>query len=77
MKRNSVLLFTALVLFVLQSPKLTQARWQPEPGHVFQGKEFKKTVEFEPGGDFTLKTDKGSVVVISWDQNRIEINAKR
>src|SRR5215210_1185764 len=76
MKRNSVLLFAALALLILQSSRLTEARSEPQPAPPYQGKEFKRTVEFEQGGDFTLKTDKGSVVLLSWDQNRVEIQAK-
>ena len=56
MKKYSFLLLTVIALAISQLPRLAQAVAQSLPS-----KEFKKTVEFEPGGDFTLKTDKGSV----------------
>jgi len=71
MKKYSFLLLTVIALTIFQSPRLAQAGGQSLPS-----KEFKKTVEFEPGGDFTLKTDKGSVRLTSWDNSRIEIYAR-
>ena len=71
MKRYSFLLLTVIALAIFQSPRITQAVAQSLPS-----KEFKKAVEFEPGGDFTLKTDKGSVRLTSWDSSRIEIYAR-
>lgn len=41
-----------------------------------QGREFRKTVEFQPGGELTLTTDKGSVNLTSWDRNEVEIVAR-
>jgi hypothetical protein len=41
-----------------------------------QSKEFRKTVEFVSGGDLKFNTDKGSVRLTSWDQNRVEIYAR-
>lgn len=45
-------------------------------GQSSASKDFKKTVEFAAGGDFTLSTDKGSVRLTSWDNNQIEISAR-
>jgi hypothetical protein len=41
-----------------------------------QSKEFRKTVEIQSGGDFTLETDKGSVRLTSWNNNQVEIYAR-
>jgi hypothetical protein len=41
-----------------------------------QSREFRKTVEFVPGSDLRFNTDKGSVRLTSWDQNRVEIYAR-
>jgi hypothetical protein len=43
---------------------------------VIQSREFRKTVEFVPGSDLRFNTDKGSVRLTSWDQNRVEIYAR-
>lgn len=43
---------------------------------VIQGREFRKTVEFVPGADLRFSTDKGSVRLTSWDQNRVDIYAR-
>src|SRR5436189_294210 len=42
---------------------------------TFQSREFRKTVDFQPGGQLTIKTDLGSVKLTSWDQNRVEVYA--
>jgi hypothetical protein len=41
-----------------------------------QSKDFKKTVELEPGGSLALSTDKGSVRLSSWSQNQVEVVAR-
>jgi hypothetical protein len=41
-----------------------------------QSKEFRKTVEVQSGGDFSLETDKGSVRLTSWNNNQVEIYAR-
>jgi hypothetical protein len=41
-----------------------------------QSKEFRKTVDIQNGGDFTLETDKGSVRLTSWNSNQVEIYAR-
>jgi len=41
----------------------------------FQSREFRKTVDFQSGGQLTIKTDLGSVKLTSWDQNQIEVYA--
>jgi hypothetical protein len=43
---------------------------------VIQSREFRKTAEFVPGSDLRFNTDKGSVRLTSWDQNRVEIYAR-
>lgn len=47
----------------------------PGPGFG-QNKEFSQTVDLEPGGELWLVTDRGSVRLTSWDQNRVEIYAR-
>lgn len=42
----------------------------------FQSREFRRMVEFQPGGQLTIKTDLGSVKLTSWDQNQVEIYAR-
>ena len=42
----------------------------------FQGKEFRKTVEFAPGSQLRFNTDKGSVKMTSWNQSQVEIFAR-
>lgn len=46
------------------------------PTAAVQGREFRKTVEFAPGSDLRVNTDKGSVRLTSWDQGRVEIYAR-
>jgi hypothetical protein len=46
------------------------------PAPSAQSKDFKKTVDFEPGGNLTFTTDKGSIHLVSWDRNQIEIVAR-
>src|SRR5262245_64709592 len=41
-----------------------------------QSREFRKSVEFAPGSDLRFDTDKGSVRMTSWDQDRVEIYAR-
>src|SRR5262245_27673241 len=43
---------------------------------ALQGREFRKTIEFTPGSDLRFNTDKGSVRMTSWDQDRVEIYAR-
>jgi hypothetical protein len=42
----------------------------------FQSREFRRMVDFQPGGQLTIKTDLGSVKLTSWDQNQVEIYAR-
>src|ERR1051325_1884885 len=46
------------------------------PDAPVQGKEFRKTVELENGGDFALTTDKGSDHLTSWNNSQVEIYAR-
>jgi len=41
-----------------------------------QSREFRKTVEFNAGGELTLISTKGSVRLTAWDQNQVEIVAR-
>ena len=41
-----------------------------------QRREVKKTVDFDPGGQLTLETNRGSIHLDSWDQKRIKIVAR-
>jgi hypothetical protein len=68
MKRITWLfLIIALAIFAIVPLKLAA---------VVQSREFRKTVEFNPGGELRLNTDKGTVRLTSWNQNQIEIHAR-
>ena len=41
-----------------------------------QSRDFSDTVDFTPGSDLMIRTDKGSLKLTSWDQNRVEIIAR-
>jgi hypothetical protein len=71
MKKYTFAILATLALLALQVSQATLAA-----GQSTASRDFKKTVEFEAGGDFTLNTDKGSVRLTSWDNNRIEISAR-
>lgn len=43
---------------------------------AMQAKEFSQAVEFEPGNNLSIKTDKGSVRLTSWAQNLVDIVAR-
>lgn len=60
-------LIVSMAVFVIAPLKLAA---------VIQSREFRKTVEFVPGSDLRFNTDKGSVRLTSWDQDRVEIYAR-
>ena len=62
MKRYTFLLLTVIALTIFQPSRLAQAG-----GQSLASKEFRKTVEFEAGGDFTLKTDRGELRVEAFE----------
>ncbi len=66
-KTIRLFLIVLLAIFVIAPLKLAAA---------IQSREFRKTVEFAPGSDLRFNTDKGSVRLTSWDQNRVEIYAR-
>jgi hypothetical protein len=66
-KTTRLFLIALLAIFVIAPLQLAA---------VMQSREFRKTVEFNPGGDLRFSTDKGSVRLTSWDQSRIEIYAR-
>ncbi|HZS07503.1 MAG TPA: hypothetical protein VFD58_21900 [Blastocatellia bacterium] len=88
MKRVLLLLLAALAMAGLQSSRLTTAQavarfavndistLTPSLAASPQSREFRKTVAFEPGGELTFGTDKGSVKLTSWDRHEIEIYAR-
>jgi hypothetical protein len=41
-----------------------------------QTKEFTRTVTLEPGGELRLEASKGSVRLIAWDRNEVEVHAR-
>ena len=45
-------------------------------GVMGQSKDFSEIVDFTPGSDLTIQTDKGSLKLTSWDQNKVEIIAR-
>jgi hypothetical protein len=85
MKKRFYLLAGILVLTLIQTSLLTESRTGANTfenavtGESFtplQSKEFKRNVEIDRGADFILETDKGSVLLTSWDSNQIEISAR-
>jgi hypothetical protein len=81
MMKSRLLLFAAIASFIavqmlaLSSPARARASSMAEPA-VYQSRDFKQSVAFEAGGDFTINSDKGSVQLSSWDNNQIEISAR-
>lgn len=65
MGRRSFLLMASLTLFAAIAFGQSRAE-----------RDFRKEVAFEPGGRLTLRSDKGSVRVTGWDENRVEITAR-
>ncbi len=63
----SLLLALSALAFLQQSPINAS---------VIQSKEFRHTADLESGGSLSINTDKGSVQVIAWDQNKVEIYAR-
>jgi hypothetical protein len=43
---------------------------------IAQSKNFNRTVDFTPGGDLRVNTDVGSVKLISWERNQVEVVAR-
>ena len=63
MKRTTML--GLFILLVLAQPALGQ-----------QTREFRKTVAFEPQGELTFDTDKGSVKMTAWERSEVEVYAR-
>jgi hypothetical protein len=68
MKKKTCLFMIVFLTILVITPLKSAA--------VAQSREFRKTVEFVPGGDLRFNTDKGSVRLTSWDQSRVEIHAR-
>jgi hypothetical protein len=66
-KTRWLFLIVALAIFAIAPLKFAAGA---------QSREFRKTVEFAPGGDLRFNTDKGSVRLTAWDQSRVEIYAR-
>lgn len=58
---------SALFTLLLTLPILVSA---------FQSREFRRTIDFQSGGQLTVRTDLGSVKLTAWDQNQIEVYAR-
>jgi hypothetical protein len=85
MKKRFYLLAGILVLTLLQPSLFTESgsgantfenAATSESFMPLQSKEFKRSVEVDRGADFILETDKGSVLLTSWDSSQIEISAR-
>ncbi len=85
MKKRFVSLLGILVVTLIQSSLFTVSKTGAntfesavgsESYEPVQSKEFKRSVEIDSGADFILETDKGSVLLTSWDRNQIEISAR-
>ncbi len=68
MKKTLSLLLALSALVFLHEP--------PIGASGLQSKEFRHTADLESGGSLSLNTDKGSVRVTAWDQNKVEIYAR-
>ena len=66
-KTTWVFLIVSMAIFVIAPLKFAAG---------VQSREFRKTVEFATGSDLRFDTDKGSVRMTSWDQDRVEIYAR-
>lgn len=66
-KTNWLFLIALLAIYVIAIPG---------PAAFAQNREFRKTVEFTPGSDLRVNTDKGSMRLTSWNQSQIEIYAR-
>lgn len=85
MKKRFYLLSGILVLTLIQSSLFTEPKtgantfesaWNSASYTFVQSKDFKRSVDIDSGADFTLQTDKGSVLLTSWDRNQVEISAR-
>src|SRR5687767_6647688 len=85
MKKRFYLLAGILVLTLIQPSLFTESGTgantfenaaTSESFTLLQSKEFKRSVEVDRGADFILETDKGSVLLTSWDSSQIEISAR-
>lgn len=68
MKKTLLLLLALSALAFLHQPPISASG--------LQSKEFRQTIDLESGGSLSLNTDKGSVRVTAWDQNKVEIYAR-
>lgn len=75
MKKSIFFLFSILALTLLPHVEI-KSNASTLATAPLQSKEFRKTVDLQNGGDFTLETDKGSVRLTSWDSNQVEIFAR-
>ena len=82
MARKTILLFAFVFAASLGGISLIHHveafnRFVSSPAPVAaQSKDFKKSVDFESGGTLTFSTDKGSVKLVSWDRNQVDIVAR-
>lgn len=79
MKKRSFPLTLILVVAAFSLSLIDAAARPVNPPHSVSGvqsKDFKQVVDFEPSGELTLNSDKGSVRVTAWDSNQIEIVAR-
>src|SRR5688572_30089310 len=76
---GGVTISTQVHALALEGANLVKGLLAPSdslPPPSAQSKEFKKSVDFEPGGNLTFTTDKGSINLVSWERNQIEIVAR-
>ena len=65
----------AALLFALAVSVLSIALTLPVTVLGAQGKDFRKTADFEPGGHLTLKMDRSKVNLDFWDRNQVDVFA--
>jgi hypothetical protein len=66
-KAKSILTHSVLALFVVVAASAAA---------LAQSKDFSRSLDFQAGGDLSVKTDKGSLRLSSWDRNQVEIKAR-
>lgn len=75
LEKRPVFATMAALLFALVVSVLSIALTLPVTVLGAEGKDFRKTTDFEPGGHLTLKIDRSKVNLDSWDRNQVDVFA--
>jgi hypothetical protein len=74
--KKTIFTLTGILALTLLPQLESRSRAGALTAAPLQSKEFRKTVEVQSGGDFSLETDKGSVRLTAWNNNQVEILAR-